>query len=623
MRFLKTFLISSLVPLAVIAFLYWRFHELTGTALGAGLLWAPVQMAMGGQAWSAALGGDNAAKLALVISLGWILVGISLLTLLVFIALSAVVGSNRVAMVAVFPALAFLTLLLATVLILGDIALVLGSIWAHAFGDQALMSFTNPGIYAAILGIAGLLAIAGLFSALARMFQTPAMGLLALKAEVPDHAAVLNFVGDVAERVGAKPPQNVVLELGMNFFATNARVRVLGEGKMLKGETLCLSLPSLRVLSPGELQAIIGHELGHFTGKDTRYTLAFAPALRGVFEAAAAARQTFFFKLPNPLGHFAAERLEYLGHLFAQNAAAASREREFAADEKGASASSPLDLASALIKMYVLAQVWRAQERHNVQRLLKGRVMRNLSLSFAERIDLDVQAQGMSELVQDALTYVTEHPTDTHPPTADRIRAMGVKLPDVASAKAMKQRLKPETPASTALGDLRFVEEQLTRVLQSAITDDIKAHLASQGLAFNEQEVNRSNRMANLFGQIFAHMVLADGEVKPEEIDAAETDGNEGLPDFDTDTFREILRDPSELTELDHLLDIANKLLDDDERKTLLGYLVHIANADNSLVEAENAVLEKVASTFFPNGVPEKTSKSSGAFAVFQGKVSE
>ena len=583
MRFLKNFLIASLPALLVIAFLTFRIGEETGRGVLRGALTLPFDRFLGGGLIDAALASDALARMKLVAGAAWAVLGVSLVTFLLAWIVAALVGRNRMAMVAVFPLLSLIMLLLATGFVIADVALVAGAAWAHGFAAAALDGSSSISLWTAALALVGVLTVIGLCGAVLRMFHTPPMNVLGLKAQAPDHARVLAFVDDVAASVGAQAPKHVVLGMDLSFFATNAPLLPLGETK-LKGETLHLSLPCLRLLSEGELRAVIGHELGHFSGNDTRYSMAFAPAFRGLEEAVHAARRPIW-RLPNVLGLIAAERLDYLAFLFHRAAAAVSREREFAADAKGAEASTPGDLAAALIKMFILTQVWALQGQINVQRLQRGRVIRNLSLSFAERVKFDVETLRMSELVKDALLHETSHPTDQHPRTSERIRALNVPVATVADGRAIGQRLYPANPASAVLDDMRFAEEQLTQHVQR-----LWVAMGARPKDDSDEDVNKLN---NLFGQLLAHMVLADRKTDDREIAVAETEAVELVPDFDADGFREFCRDGDALAPLESLLEVAANILTDAGKQELIQLLDHIAMADRQVVREESAVLEK------------------------------
>jgi Zn-dependent protease with chaperone function len=617
MRFLKAFIFSSLAPLLVGVFAYWRLSETGGLTLANGLLTRPFTWLAEGGKWEAALSGDVAARFSVLILACCALLAVSALLLVVFLLASLAVGKNRMALAVVFPVLSFFGLWSAVALVLTDVGLLFGLVWAEAPANQQLLSWSSPSIGSAVIALIGIVTLLGLLRAVFSMFHIPPILMLGVKAAAPDQGRLLALVDEVAAKVGAKSPDNVVLGLELNFFATHAPMRLLDGEKMRGQSTLYLSMPALRVLSEGELRAVVGHELGHFSGNDTRYTMWFAPAMRGLHIATMATRQPLFsliattgenrgkpsFVLPNLLGQAAAARLDYLAFLFGRNQAAVSRVREFAADQKGADASTPLDLASALVKMYILSYVWSFQEKLNIGRLLKGRVMRNLSLSFADRIRHDVETMGAAEMAQDALLSDVAHPTDQHPRTQDRIRALNVAQRDVASKSAIRDRLYPAKPAATTLDDMIIPEEHLTRITQ------FNWMRLGARPAENDTSHEEINFINNIFSQLFAHMVLADHNADPREIDAAEAHARQLLgEDFDRDEFREFCRDENALAPFDSLIDVANKYLTDSGKVKLMELLDAVAKADMFVVKEEIEILERVrAALKFEDGKPPAT----------------
>ncbi|MET0257703.1 MAG: M48 family metallopeptidase, partial [Methylobacterium sp.] len=80
------------------------------------------------------------------------------------------------------------------------------------------------------------------------------------------------FTRELAARQGAPLPDTIVVGLTEGFYVTEGAVRVEPEGRLLEGRTLYLPAPALELLDTAEVSAIIGHELAHFTGDDTRYS---------------------------------------------------------------------------------------------------------------------------------------------------------------------------------------------------------------------------------------------------------------------------------------------------------------------------------------------------------------
>ncbi len=121
----------------------------------------------------------------------------------------------------------------------------------------------------------------------------------------------------------------------------------------------------LAQLSPGEVDAVLAHELGHFThGHVTKRLLSmFAMSLLGFALLGWLSQQTWFYLALGVTPHFQGPNdalalllfmmvlpvaSTFLGPVFAQ----LSRKHEFEADAYAVSKTSAVDLASALLKLY-------------------------------------------------------------------------------------------------------------------------------------------------------------------------------------------------------------------------------------------------------------------------------
>ena len=94
------------------------------------------------------------------------------------------------------------------------------------------------------------------------------------------HPTLRRLLGEVSARVGSTLPDHVVLAAEPVFFVTQGSVAV--QNGILKGRTLVMGLPLLKILTTDELAAVLAHELAHFSGRDTLYSMLAAPVYRGL-----------------------------------------------------------------------------------------------------------------------------------------------------------------------------------------------------------------------------------------------------------------------------------------------------------------------------------------------------
>jgi Zn-dependent protease with chaperone function len=257
----------------------------------------------------------------------------SLLSLLIGLAIpgifwltSRLVGSNRLLLASVFPPLTFVAIILLAVLFFVHAGiLAAGAYYAESYWVGRIHL-----IFVGLLGLTGAVGAAVMVLIAFKMYKPVSMHVIGTVASRDEFPKLHSFITSVAQNIHARHPDNIVLLLDDQFYATSATINVLGHDNPLSGETLCLSLPLIRTLSLAELRAVVGHELGHFSGKDTAYSLRFAPIYRGLAEAASVVSEDE--DDPNPIGMPLRLILQSMWSAFSLNEAHASRAREIEAD---------------------------------------------------------------------------------------------------------------------------------------------------------------------------------------------------------------------------------------------------------------------------------------------------
>lgn len=334
--------------------------------------------------------------------------------------LSRFAGRRREAMAAVFPPLTRITVLALAVMVAVQAAVAIGAMW---YGESFLLGRVHVGIMLA-LALGALGAGWALLSAVLASGRRPTLAAIG-KALTPQTApALFAHVRALAERLGAKPPRHIVVGLEPNFYVTHADVSLV-RGERLKGETLYLSAAAARLLTPLELDAVIGHELGHFRGQDTAYSLRFAPVYAGLGGA--------IHGMIDEKGavHWAAvpafEMLTFLYELFAGAESAVGRARELEADRAGAEAASAEALGLALLKTGLFADAWGEAMAQPGFVYGQGKAA-NLSAAFLQRIRGGFSEDHARASLEGLLAQRTAHPIDTHPPMGERLAALGFSL---------------------------------------------------------------------------------------------------------------------------------------------------------------------------------------------------
>lgn len=493
---------------------------------------------------------------------------------------STFVGNSRSRLAATFPPLVTLSILLLSLMVMAQ-----GAILTYA--AYVAESYLLGTIHFIVIGVIGLGALAGAFglikasTSVGRRLETRVIGQHLPRRTAPK---LYSFVEKLAKTLAARPPEHIVVGLEPNFFVTSADIILPGSRQSLKGETLFISTSLARLLSTKEFAAVLGHELGHFRGEDTRYTMRFAPVYAGLGHAISALESdeeeglAALTKLP------AISILSYMAEVFATNERSVGRTRELVADQAGAEASSRQALASALVKLSVYSGLWKLARTSNLDRLRQGKITRNLSSVFQDLAKYDVEHDSLEELKSQILNQRIPHPTDTHPQTSERLTAL-----DVSPSEITKEMLLvAENPAIHLLEGYTAIEEELT------LTEH-KLMVALGLVSLPDEDEDEQNYLLRTAYSLAAAVVGADGRIEPPEIAIAEGVGSRLFEDFDPVEFRETCNNLNEIPNIEQLSEFLAEILEPDQKSLVLQYLKAIAQADGEISSEEQAVLNRIA----------------------------
>jgi len=508
-----------------------------------------------------------------------------ILLILAFSLASLVTGSNRVLLSFVFPALSFAGLVLVALLVIAQVGIISATAYfaeAHWWGEVHMSILLGFAALGTLLGL-------GILWRTIRMFRPAVGAVIGVPFSPIEQPRLALLVQQIAKTTGGRMPDNIVLGLDPNFFATTAPMHTPTSRHLLRGQTLYLSLPLMRVLSLDEVKAVVGHELAHFSGADTIYSKNFAPIYRGLEEAAQAADEHKKYD-KNPLLMPARLFLRFMLDCFSRNAAKSSRARELRADQIGSGASSPTDLGYALIKTGILSMLWHREMEDTLNDISRGKFRRNMSASFEDKLRYDVDPEKLPPLVSFALGNHTPHPTDSHPETKERLTALGLNLVDVTSEARVMERFFAAKPATMALDNMEGVEEILTQIYHQIIIGPRNVPQAER----TTDEV-----FVSFLSAFLAHMVTADGVLDEREVEVAEREAISHIGGgFDAREFREFCRNTDQLAPLSKLTEWSTKFLTPQGFEMLLDMLEKIATADGEMHDRETKILDSVRAIY-------------------------
>lgn len=265
-----------------------------------------------------------------------------------------------------------------------------------------------------LIGFAGLVAAGAVFVVLAGVFKR-----IDTEFRVDGEALAMADLGPLAERlrsicerVGTAEPDHVVVGIDDNFFVTEQPVLV-GD-RELTGRTLFVSLSLLKQLDGDEADAVMAHEMAHFSGQDTYYSGKIAPLIAR-FDAYLQALSE------NPLTLPIFWFMHCFRAMFELSLSRVRREREHRADRIAAETTSPDAIVGALLRIvaYSLYRQKTENELFDVERALDDApILSRLDAGF-HRYAVGFVGDADPEHV------TTSHPFDSHPPLAERLAARG------------------------------------------------------------------------------------------------------------------------------------------------------------------------------------------------------
>jgi Zn-dependent protease with chaperone function len=282
-------------------------------------------------------------------------------------------------------------------------------------------------------------------------------GVVVESHEMPDLFA---RVARIARRLRSREPERIILGVEPTAYVANMPVRLRGVGDLPRAETLYLPTGALRLLDDAELDALIGHELGHFRGADLEFSSRFAPVYRSLGLAIESVATDEDDEGGISLGAAPAlGLLTFMIYTLNRTVNRIGREREFAADQAAVEVSPPQAIASLLVKFSMMSARWDAFRQGIGVLLHRGVGRKNISRDYIAHTRQFMAAIPAEELHRALFEAHTPHPLDTHPSFSQRAAAVGVDPAPVIPASLAAMKVDRPEPAGLAA-----VEERITLI---------------------------------------------------------------------------------------------------------------------------------------------------------------
>ncbi len=388
---------------------------------------------------------------------------------LAFVFAALAFGNRNLQYVSFVTGWRLLMLVSAVEIVLQGVLAVWLSFWSTAI-------FTHT-YFVKLVGVAAILALMGIYAALKGVFQKP-LPRAPIDAEPiveSDARAVWQRVRAFAARLQTAPPDNIVAGVDDNFFVTQVPLPLHG-GRTVSGRTLYVSLPLLRVLSEEEADAVLGHELTHFSGGDTASSARLMPLL--------VSSDVYLHSMATGLLNLPAFYLLRMYRVFFDLALSKEqRAREFNADKTSASLTSPSAMVSSLMKVAAYSSF-----RHKTESALFEQTTEHTgSLDIARRVVDGWTAHVASEHFLKQLESVSvPHPFDSHPPLNERVKALGLTLSPVAIVDSVT--VAPQRTWVQAILPADRIEKQLWKLAEDRFAAAHRESLAYRYLPSTDEE---------------------------------------------------------------------------------------------------------------------------------------
>ena len=317
-----------------------------------------------------------------------------------------------------------------------------------------ILGLLSIGFYPIVIVVAVLIALVMGFwvtgRALLVMFSPKPFFQPALTMDLNESPYLRKIVKDTCTKVNTAMPDSCILHAEPTFFVMQGKVQTF-DG-FAQGRILAMGVLPIHTLDTLELQAVLAHEFGHFTGRDTLYSSYIMPVYRAI-QSAFEDMQNFGSTSSSSYTSFAGLLLlpslmflSAFAQYFSTIDRILSRSRESRADWIAASLYGNRSLSSALMKIAELGH-------HFAEFAMDIDVKSEDDYFDSYRSVLAQSEKKLMEYKERALR-AEEQEFDTHPTLSTRIKSLPIT--DIFMVDT-------DTPVSYARKEITYKERQLSQ----------------------------------------------------------------------------------------------------------------------------------------------------------------
>lgn len=278
--------------------------------------------------------------------------------------------------------------------------------------------------------------------------------IVGIQLQESDSPELFALVRRVAERTKEAVPCEVWLDDELNACVAQKG----GVWGFFGKRIMIIGLPLLEVLTPREVEAVLAHEFGHYSGGDTMFSAWICRTRDSLLRTVAYLE-----------GRDSQKIFELVGNLFFRVTHAISRRQEFLADQVAAAVTDARTFASALVKIraygYYFADYYYSEWLPFLDEAVVPAFMDGFRLGLTQEGAQAFLAKPVTALFEeeDAEEKKGDNRYATHPTLQRRLAALGVAPDGISMTRTGAQRL--------AIADETAIERRLLDAIQAQRKD--------------------------------------------------------------------------------------------------------------------------------------------------------